>query len=124
MLNDKVVLIIEDNVYLALDLSSGVEDLNGRVVGPVASATEAMQLLRSEDIAGAVVDCDIVDDQIAQLVMQLADRQIPVVFHTAAGPPSAVIRILPGVPVLREPVQPRQLLSLLIAEIEKRNDQA
>ena len=120
MLTDKAVLIIEDNVYLALDLSTGVEDLKGRVVGPVATASDAFQILQSEKIAAAVVDCDVLDAEITQIVMQIADKGIPVVLHTAAGLPPEVASILPGVPVLRGPVQPRELLGRLIKETAKR----
>jgi hypothetical protein len=42
MLEDKPVLIVQDNIYLALDLCSAVEQLQGRVVGPVSSVADAL----------------------------------------------------------------------------------
>ena len=45
MLGDKAVLIVEDNVYMALDLSQAVEELNGRVIGPVGTVAEALALI-------------------------------------------------------------------------------
>ena len=65
MLKGKAVLVVEDNVFLALDLASVIEDLEGRVVGPVATAAEALNLLRTEEVTAAVIDCDLVDVDVA-----------------------------------------------------------
>lgn len=46
MLTDKPVLIVQDNIYLALDLAAVVEQLDGRVVGPAATIAEALALLK------------------------------------------------------------------------------
>lgn len=119
LLNDKPILIVEDNIFLALDLSSAVEDLQGRVVGPAASATEALELLARDDIAAAVIDCEIID---ATVVMYLAEKRIPMVMHTAAGVQPEMANILPEVPVLREPVQPKDLINRLITEIARAAD--
>lgn len=45
MFSEAPVLIAEDNVYLALDLSMAVEEMQGRVVGPASSVAEALTLL-------------------------------------------------------------------------------
>lgn len=42
MFSEAPVLIAEDNVYLALDLSMAVEEMQGRVVGPASSVAEAL----------------------------------------------------------------------------------
>ena len=36
MFSEALILIAEDNLYLALDLSIAVEEMDGRVVGPAA----------------------------------------------------------------------------------------
>ena len=58
MLNDKAVLIVEDNLYLSIDLSAAVEEMDGRVVGPVCSAAEAHLVLDAENVSAAILDCE------------------------------------------------------------------
>lgn len=119
MFSDAPILIVEDNLYLALDLSSAVEEMAGRVVGPAASVEEALSLLESHPIAGAIVDCHFGEDDAAPLTRKLAERQVPFVIHTAAPPPPAISEMHPDVPVLRKPVQPGALLTCLLDEIRK-----
>jgi ActR/RegA family two-component response regulator len=61
MFSEAPILIAEDNLYWSLDLSSAVEDLNGRVVGPASSVAEALTLLAIHDVAGAIVDFQLGD---------------------------------------------------------------
>lgn len=45
MFSEAPILIAEKNLYLALDLSSAVEEMAGRVVGPASTVEEALALL-------------------------------------------------------------------------------
>ena len=120
MLKDKAILIIEDNIFLALDLSSLVEDFNGRVVGPTGSVAEALTYLENEEIAAAVLDCEIADHEVTQVVMVLAEKGIPVVIHAISEPPSSVFESLPDAPIFMAPIQSRVVLARLIDEIARR----
>src|SRR4051812_26933871 len=73
------ILIAEDNVYLALDLSNALEAMDGRVVGPVSTVSEALFLLDMQYIAAAIIDCTLADRDAAPLVWQLAERGVPFV---------------------------------------------
>ena len=42
MFSEAPILIADDNLYLSLDLSTAVEEMNGRVVGPASSVGEAL----------------------------------------------------------------------------------
>lgn len=120
MLQDKAILIIEDNVMLALDLSYAVADYGARAMGPVTTAAEALHLLETEEIAAAVLDCHIADDDVAQIVMCLAERGIPVVITAITAPPPVVSAVLPDAPILRAPIQPKLALARLTEEIVKK----
>jgi len=61
VLRDKPVLIVEDNVYLALDLSYAVESLDGIVVGPVGTMKEAFAIVDRQSIAAAVLAFELPD---------------------------------------------------------------
>jgi DNA-binding response OmpR family regulator len=115
------ILIAEDNLYLALDLSIAVEEMEGRVVGPASSVTEALTLLAAHDIAAAIVDCQLIDRDAAPLARQLAERQVPFVIHTATSVPAMVMAFHPGVPVLMKPLRTQAVLTCLLDEMRKLN---
>ena len=120
MLNDSAVLIVEDNVYLALDLSQAVEESYGRVVGPVATVAEVLVLVEREPIAAALLDSQLADRDVTPVVMALAAKGVPFVIHSATGLPPHVEQILPDVPLLVEPVDAEAAVTRLAAEIKRR----
>ncbi|MES2136886.1 MAG: response regulator [Pseudomonadota bacterium] len=119
MLAAAPVLIAEDNLYVALDLSNAIEDMAGRVVGPVSSVSEALFLLNMQYVAAAIVDCTLSDRDAAPLAWQLRERGIPFVIHTAAPVPEVIAELHPEVPVLSKPLQPRAVLARLLIEMRR-----
>jgi CheY-like chemotaxis protein len=113
------VLVAEDSLYIALDLSNAIEDMDGRVVGPASTVAEALQLLEQHYVAAAILDCQLGDHDAAALAHVLAQRRVPFVIHTAT-PVSTIIGALhPDVPVLLKPVQPLAVLTCLLDEMRK-----
>jgi CheY-like chemotaxis protein len=119
MFREKLVLIVEDNAFLALDLSQAIEELDGRVAGPTARVAEAIELLESEDIAGAIVDCHVKDQDVVMLADRLVERDVPFIFQIETKLPEAVGALHPDVPVLRKPIQPQMVMECLIGEMAK-----
>jgi two-component SAPR family response regulator len=119
MFCDAPILIAEDNLYLALDLSNAVESMKGRVVGPVSSVSEALFVLDMQYVAAAIVDCSLADRDCAPLAWQLAERGVPFVIHAAEPLPKDIGELHPDVPVLMKPVQPDAVLTCLLDEIRK-----
>ena len=120
MLNDSAVLIVEDNVYLAIDLSQAVEESYGRVVGPVATVAEALVLVEREPIAAALLDSQLADRGITPVVMILAAKGVPFVIHSATGLPPEIEQLVPDVPLLVEPLDAKTAVTRLAAEIKRR----
>lgn len=120
MLNDSAVLIVEDNVYLALDLSQAVEESNGRVVGPVATVAEALALVEREPIAAALLDSQLADRDVTPVVMVLAAKGVPFVIHSATGLPPEIEQLVPDVPLLVEPLHAEAAVTRLAAELKRR----
>ncbi len=120
MLRDKAILIIQDNVLLALDLSNAIGDFGGRAIGPATSTAEALRLLETEEIAAAVLDCQIADEDVSQIVMCLAERGTPVVITTITAPPPVIAALLPDAPILRAPIQPKMALGYLMQEVARK----
>jgi CheY-like chemotaxis protein len=119
MLSDKSILIVEDNVYLALDLSQAVEELNGRVVGPVGAVAEALDLLENQQVAGAVLDSQLSDRDVTPVVRVLAAMDVPFIIHTATGLPPEVARFHPDTPLLVHPLHANAIITGLLDEMSR-----
>jgi DNA-binding response OmpR family regulator len=117
MFEDRPVLIIEDNVYMAMDLAAAVEQLDGRVVGPAGTVAEGLSLLDSEQVAAAVLDYELPGDNVVPLARALVLRQVPFVIHSSAPVAAEMTLLRPGVPVLLRPIQPQDLLTILAGEL-------
>ncbi len=117
MFEDRPVLIIEDNVYMAMDLATAVEQLDGRVVGPAGTVAEGLSLLDSEQVAAAVLDYELPGDNVVPLARALVLRQVPFVIHSSAPVAAEMTLLRPGVPVLLRPIQPQDLLTILAGEL-------
>ncbi len=119
MFSEAPILIAEDNLYMALDLSIAVEEMEGLVVGPASSVAEALSLLAQHRVAGAIVDWQLGEHDSTALARHLAERCVPFVFHTATAIPALIGELHPQVPVLMKPLLPSAVLTCLLDEMRK-----
>ncbi len=119
MFSEAPVLIAEDNLYVALDLSNAIEDLDGKVVGPASTVAEALQLLEQHHVAAAILDCQLGEHDTSSLARVLAQRGVPFVIHTATPVSTTLAALHPEVPVLLKPLQPQAVLTCLLDEMRK-----
>jgi CheY-like chemotaxis protein len=119
MFNDLPVLIVEDNVFLAVDLSEAIEELDGRVVGPTNRVSQALEILDNQEVAAAIVDVHLTDLDIYMLTGKLKQLRVPFVLQAESELPKTVSFLHPEVPVLRKPIHPRAVLTCLLDEMRK-----
>ncbi len=89
------ILIVEDEPYIAIDLAMTVEDAAGRVVGPVGSVKEALALVASGPVAGAILEVNLRDGDIVPVLDVLLDRGVPLAIQTGVGLPADFRRRYP-----------------------------
>lgn len=111
MFGSKTILIADGSTYAALDLAAAVEASEGRVAGPVHTLAEALAVIGSHSIAGAIVDCELADA--AALVLRLTDAGVPVIAQTSVPLPPALQAMDGRLPVLMRPVDPGKVIALL-----------
>jgi len=119
MFSETPVLIVEDNVFLAVDLSEAVEELEGRVVGPTNRISHALELLDSELVSAAIVDAHLTDLDVFMLTSKLRQLGVPFVIQAESELPATVRFLHPEVPVLRKPIHPSAVLVCLLDEMRK-----
>lgn len=82
LLNGRRILVLEDQYPLALDMKDMVEAHGATVVGPVGRVEQALELVRSERIDGAILDVRLHDHDSLPVADELVTRGIPVIFAT------------------------------------------
>jgi hypothetical protein len=117
MFGSRTILIADASTYAAMDLSDAVEASEGCVAGPVDTLSDALTILDSGEVAGAIVDCELPDA--TALIMRLAEDHVPLVLQTSIPLPNALAAIERRLPVLMRPVDARTVIDALTAEIGK-----
>jgi hypothetical protein len=82
LLNCAPILIVEDELLIALELQLWVEDAEGQVVGPVGSANAALAWLQTCVVAAAILDVQLTDGDATPIADALAAREVPMVFQS------------------------------------------
>jgi CheY-like chemotaxis protein len=78
----KRVLVVEDHIIIAMDLAHELTSEGAKVVGPVATAAAALDVIGSTDLDGGILDIKLSDRSAFPVADALADRDIPFVFAT------------------------------------------
>lgn len=115
MLNQAYVLVAEDQSFIALDLAFAIEDANGQVVGPAASCKEALSLLRSTPVAGAILDINLADGECLPIIERLHELGVPMVVQTGKGLPPSIAARFPELRANLKPCLASALVEQLVA---------
>jgi len=84
-LSGQHVLIVEDEYFLAQDLVDFFQDLGVQVLGPAASVSEALRLLESAEVQGAILDVNLKGERVYPVADVLRQRHVPFVFASGYG---------------------------------------
>ena len=106
------VLLVEDEFIIALGMELALLDLGCTVLGPAASAAQALALIDRERPDVAVLDVSLLDGLVTPVAERLEVLGVPFVLVTAYGtaqlPPP-----LRAAPLLPKPVNDNDLRRLL-----------
>jgi CheY-like chemotaxis protein len=84
-LSGQHVLIVEDEYFLAQDLVDYFEEIGVQVLGPAASVSEALRLLESAEVQGAILDVNLRGERVYPVADVLRQRHVPFVFASGYG---------------------------------------
>ena len=102
------VLIVEDQLPLALEMQKHLRDAGYRIVGPAGSQGEVERLVRSGRLDAAVIDVDSRRSAPFAVADWLAAEQVP--FAVIADDTSSLPHELALRPVITKPVSPSALV--------------
>src|SRR5947209_3649226 len=96
------VLIVEDDMLVAMAHADQLNEAGADVVGPFTKASQAIDALKSTDIDAAVIDFVLEDRNSAVLQEALERKRVP--FVVVTGYPAVLVRRDPRQMVLSKPV--------------------
>lgn len=107
-------LLVEDEYLVASSLASALEDAGARVLGPVSTVDQAMEITRDPSVAihGAILDVNLQGEMVYPFAEVLAKRNLPIVFVTGYEC-SAMPDSFRNVPCLTKPCNEQELIAIL-----------
>ena len=106
------VLIIEDELLIALDLQGALVQIGAEVIGVAATVGEALVAVASPNLTAAIVDLRLNGQSVREAVQALTDRNLPFIFYSGLeATPTA--RSWPKVPLLLKPLPPEEVANTL-----------
>jgi CheY-like chemotaxis protein len=106
------VLVVEDEMLLAMSLEDMLAELGCNVVGPVGGVTKAVQLAKSEPLDLALLDLNIGGQAVYPVARELDCRHVRFVFVSGYGP-DRLPQEWRNRPMLEKPFQQRDLERVL-----------
>ena len=108
------VLVVEDEALVGIMIQECMTELGFQIVGPVCTASDALEAAKAGDFDAAILDINLGDGMVYQVAEILARRHVPFVFVTGYDADSVDSRFR-GIPVLQKPVE-REMLQKLFTQ--------
>jgi DNA-binding NarL/FixJ family response regulator len=86
MLEGRCVLVVEDQYLVADEMRRMVKAMGGDVLGPVAGAKAALDLLSDRAVDFALLDINLGDGNAYEVATELIRRDVPFLFATGCEP--------------------------------------
>ncbi len=124
MLTGSLVLVAEDQIFIAMDLALAVEDAGGEVAGPVASVENALALIETRRITAAILVYNLTDGDITPVAMLLLHANIPIIIQSGVGISPELAMRFPDLVVYIKPYDAADLVSKLAVLIAAKRSHA
>jgi PAS domain S-box-containing protein len=87
-LTGKRLLVVEDEVLVAMDIVAALEGAGAEVVGSAATAKDALNIINNTSLDAALLDANLRGDPVTEIASALAALNVPFLFVTGYGPES------------------------------------
>jgi len=112
------ILVVEDELMIAMLVEDMLAELGHEVVGIAASIEEASRLAQHADFDGALLDVNLNGKTVDAVVHTLVERKIPFVFTTGYGH-HGIPEAYRDRPSLQKPYQTAQLEQALARALKR-----
>lgn len=107
------VLIVEDELLLAMDYEEMLRREGFMVLGPVGRQARALALLERELPDVAILDVNLAGERSTAVAEALVANQVPFVVVTGYGERTLCEPVLRGAPRLDKPIKAQELLRIV-----------
>ena len=107
------ILIVEDEILIAMDLEDMVAEMGARVIASAHTLQAAMKMAESIEVDAAILDVDVAGQLVFPVADILAARGIPFLFNTGHSAEDALRARYASAPICLKPTLPRQLKKAL-----------
>lgn len=112
-LSGATVLVVEDDVLLAMDLEDTLVGMGAVVVGVCHTLDEAMARADAEDFAVAVLDFSLGSDSVTPLARRLTRRNVPFILHTGMSRSEPGLMEWRDFVIVEKPASPHTLVAAI-----------
>jgi PAS domain S-box-containing protein len=116
------VLIVEDDMLIALQMESDLLEQGYVVVGPAHSLQEGLELLATQPVDAALLDINLGQGSSFAIAEQLKARHAPFAFITGYSDTLLIPDHLRAIPSLRKPFHSEALVDLVAALAREKGD--
>jgi CheY-like chemotaxis protein len=116
-LSGQRVLIVEDEYFIAGDLTEELVAAGAEIAGPAASAAEALPLIDARQVNLAVLDINLKGEMSFVIADALAARGIPFIFATGYDHKSVPARFADRA-LLQKPVVVADVVTALASAVQ------
>lgn len=115
----ETVMLVEDELFVAIDLQMMLEEAGWTVDGPYATVDEALSAMEAALPDCALLDVRLKDGDVFPLADRLAQAHVPIVFHSGHAEPQALQERYPAAAVVSKPSLPGALRTELVRAMQQ-----
>jgi DNA-binding response OmpR family regulator len=112
-LSGVTVLVVEDDLLLAMDLEATLVGAGAAVVDVCHTLDGAMARAGADDFAVAVLDFSLGSDSVTPLARSLARRDVPFILYTGMARGEPRLMEWSDYPIVEKPASPHLLVSAI-----------
>lgn len=114
-LQDKNILILEDEVFTGTDIAMSIMDAKGHVFGPIASIEAALNLLKHNSVDAAILDLTLIDGEADPIIDLLVEQNKLVIIHSSSPLPPDILKRHANIQYYHKPTPTNVLRHALMA---------
>jgi DNA-binding response OmpR family regulator len=118
-LSGVTVLIVEDDLMLAMDLEATLVGAGAVIVDVCHTLNSAIARADADDFAVAVLDFSLGSDSVTPLARRLARRDAPFILHTGMHRGDPQLTEWSDYPIVEKPASPHLLVSTIRAVLAR-----
>ncbi len=107
------VLVLEDDVLLAMDVEDYLVEQGHEVIGPFARIPQALAAIRESAIDGAILDLNLNGELSFPVIEALQELEIPLIVCSGYAELPELKTKLAGLPLIAKPWRPQKLSKLM-----------